>query len=123
MCTPLVKIEPHTSSSLSVLTTSTTTTTTSDASFVPPTTALTTATLLPEILGRPNSFSELSKELPPDVKPLPESCSFQSDKIMPIRLKLSRCFEGYALKNKQENCNPVDTPPAPAKQSDSCEVR
>jgi hypothetical protein len=47
-------------------------------------------------------------------------------KIMPIRLKLSRCFEGYALKNKkQEGCAGDGGPPGstPTKQSDSCEVR
>lgn len=63
----------------------------------------------------------------PEIKPTAnanESCGFQSDKIMPIRLKLSRCFEGYALKKKQENCVPSDNvPPAPPKQTDSCEVR
>lgn len=115
--TPLTKIEEqaHSSNVISI---------TTDSVVAP------AVTLLPETT--PNSFSDALKvpQIPtPDIKPpqLAETCSFQSDKILPIRLKLSRCFEGYSLnssKKKQENCSgdSVPTPP-PAKQSDSCEVR
>lgn len=74
----------------------------------------------------PNHSGDSTPQLS-DVKPrsLGEqaSCSKGNDKIMPIRLKLSRC--GYALQQKPESCPGEDgpTPTPPPKQSDSCEVR
>ncbi len=113
--TPLVKIEAHTSSVTSITT--------------PTPTLLLETTLLGHNNTCSSNLSELSsssKDVPIPLQIPTENCSFQSDKIMPIRLKLSRCFEGYALNKKQENCTAPDgvpNVPPPAKQSDSCEVR
>jgi len=94
------------------------------------TSLLSTAAKPPTASDLPEVGHDFSSQ-PMDVKPLaastpqPPDFSKNSDKkLMPIRLKLSRCFEGYALKKKQEGCAGEGGPGStPTKQSDSCEVR
>lgn len=64
-------------------------------------------------------------EKPPSSESLPNS-SVTSLRLMPLKLKLARCSQGYVTKGKSEQVTPPPSPtppPPPASSKESCQVR